>query len=316
MPEKVVPNSYFESIVETTDEWISSRTGIKERRNVLPGQAVSDLSTPAAEKAMEMAGVEPDQLDLIIVGTVSGDMPMPSTACFVQKNIDAKNATPFDISAACPAFIYGLSIAEKFIQDGSHDLALVVGGEVISNRLDYEDRSTCVLFGDGAGAAVLGPAENDSDGRLLSSHLKGDGSLWELLYLPGCGSRQPATYEMIDNREHLLKMNGKEVFKHAVRSMADVSLQALESNGVSSGDIDWFIPHQANLRIMEVVAKRLELPMEKTILTVHKYGNTSAATIPVALDEAVRDGRIKRGDLIRAASFGAGFTWGSSLFRF
>jgi len=209
-PEKIVPNSYFESIVETSDEWITTRTGIKERRNVLPGQALSDLVIPASNKALEMAGISADQLDLIIVGTVSGDMPTPSTACFVQQGIGAKRATPFDISAACPGFIYGLSIAEKFIQDGSHEYALVVGGEVISNRLDYEDRGTCLLFGDGAGAAVVGPSNGETDGELLSSHLHGDGSLWDLLYLPGCGSRHPASHEIIDERLHLLKMKGSE----------------------------------------------------------------------------------------------------------
>lgn len=316
IPEKVVPNSYFESILETTDEWITTRTGIKERRNVLPGQALSDMVIPASNNALEMAGISADQLDLIIVGTVSGDMPTPSTACFVQQGLGAKKATPFDISAACPGFIYGLSIAEKFIQDGSHEYALVIGGEVISNRLDYEDRGTCLLFGDGAGAAVVGPSDGETEGELLSSHLHADGSLWDLLYLPGCGSRHPASHEMIDEKLHLLKMKGGEVFKFAVRCLTEVSVEALEHNGITSDQIDWFIPHQANLRIMEVVAKRLEIPMEKIILTVQKYGNTSAATIPTALDEAVREGKIKRGDLVLTASFGAGFTWGSNLFRF
>jgi len=316
MPEKVVSNAYYESIVETSDEWITTRTGIKERRNVLPGQALSDLVIPASNNALEMAGISAEQLDLIIVGTVSGDMPTPSTACFVQQGIGAKNAIPFDISAACPGFIYAMSIAEKFIQDGSHEYALIVGAEVISNRLDYEDRGTCVLFGDGAGAAVVGPSDPDSESRLLSNHLYGDGSLWELLYLPGGGSRYPASHEMVDAKLHLLKMKGSEVFKFAVRCMTDVSIEALEHNGFTSDQVDWFIPHQANLRIMEVVGKRLEIPMEKIIQTVQKYGNTSAATIPVTLDEAVREGRIKRGDLVLATSFGAGFTWCSSLFRF
>ncbi len=316
IPEIVVPNSYFEEILQTTDEWITTRTGIKERRNVLPGQALSDLAIPASKNALEMAGISADQLDLIIVGTVSGDMPTPSTACFVQQGLEAKKATPFDVSAACPGFIYGLSIAEKFIQDGSHEYALVIGGEVISNRLDYEDRGTCLLFGDGAGAAVVGPSDGETDGELFSSHLHADGSLWDLLYLPGCGSRHPASHEMIDEKLHLLKMKGSEVFKFAVRCLTEVSIEALEHNGITSDQIDWFIPHQANLRIMEVVAKRLEIPMEKIIQTVQKYGNTSAGTIPTALDEAVREGKIKRGNLVLTASFGAGFTWGSNLFRF
>jgi len=315
-PERVVPNSYFEKIVDTTNEWIITRTGIKERRMIMPGEALSDLATPAAQRAIEMAGISPEDLDLIIVGTSTPDMLSPSSACIIQHKLKNKKAVAFDVNAACPGFIYGLSIAEKFIQDGSHEYGLVIGSEIVSNRIDYEDRSTCVLFGDGAGAVVLGPSNGNGNGEILSSHLHSDGSLWELLNVPGGGSRKPPSHDMLNQRLHVVKMKGNEVFKHAVRTMVDVAIEAMEKNGVSSEDIDWFIPHQANIRIMETVAKRLGIPGEKMIVTIHKYGNTSAASIPVALDEKVRSGKIKRGDLILMASFGAGFVWGAVLFRF
>ena len=315
-PERVVPNSYFEKIVDTTNEWIITRTGIKERRMIMPGEALSDLATPAAQRAIEMAGISPEDLDLIIVGTSTPDMLSPSSACIIQHKLKNKKAVAFDVNAACPGFIYGLSIAEKFIQDGSHEYGLVIGSEIVSNRIDYEDRSTCVLFGDGAGAVVLGPSNGNGNGEILSSHLHSDGSLWELLNVPGGGSRKPPSHDMLNQRLHVVKMKGNEVFKHAVRTMVDVAIEAMEKNGVSSEDIDWFIPHQGNIRIMETVAKRLGIPGEKMIVTIHKYGNTSAASIPVALDEKVRSGKIKRGDLILMASFGAGFVWGAVLFRF
>ena len=315
-PERVVPNSYFEKIVDTTSEWIITRTGIKERRMIMPGEALSDLATPAAQRAIEMAGISPEDLDLIIVGTSTPDMLRPSSACIIQHKLKNKKAAAFDVNAACPGFIYGLSIAEKFIQDGSHEYGLVIGSEIVSNRIDYEDRSTCVLFGDGAGAVILSPSNGNGNGEILSSHLHSDGSLWELLNVPGGGSRKPPSHDMLNQRLHVVKMKGNEVFKHAVRTMVDVAIEAMEKNGVSSEDIDWFIPHQANIRIMETVAKRLGIPGEKMIVTIHKYGNTSAASIPVALDEKVRSGKIKRGDLILIASFGAGFVWGAVLFRF
>jgi 3-oxoacyl-[acyl-carrier-protein] synthase III len=315
-PERIVPNSYFEKIVNTTNEWITTRTGIEERRMIIPGEALSDLATPAAQRALEMANIPAEDLDLIIVGTSTPDMLSPSSACIIQHNLRNKKAAAFDVNAACPGFIYGLSIAEKFIQDGSHTYALVVGSEVISNRIDYEDRGTCVLFGDGAGAVVLGPCNGNNNGEILSSHLHSDGSLWELLNVPGGGSRNPPSYDMLDERLHVVKMKGNEVFKYAVRTMVDVAYEAMEKNSLSSEDIDWFIPHQANIRIMETVANRLKIPLEKMIVTIHKYGNTSAASIPVALDENVRSGQINRGDLILVASFGAGFVWGAILFRF
>ena len=315
LPERVVPNSYFESIVETNDEWITSRTGIKERRMVVPGQAMSDLAVPAAARALEMAGQSPEDLDLIIVGTSTGDMLSPSTGCMVQHKLGAGNAVAFDVNAACPGFIYSLEAATKFIQDGSYKSVLALGCEIVSTRIDYRDRATCVLFGDGAGAAILGPAQ-DGEGRILSTHIKSDGDLWDLLYVPGGGSWNPPSHEMIDNRLQFVKMQGHEVFKYAVRTMVEASQEALEHNRITPDRVDWLIPHQANMRIMEAVAKRLHIPREKVISTVYKYGNTSAATIPTTFDEAVREGRIKRGDLVLVCSFGAGFTWGSALIRF
>ncbi len=316
IPERIVPNSYFESLVNTSNEWIVSRTGIKERRMVLPGQALSDLVVPAAEKALEMADLSPGDLDLIIVGTSTADMPTPSEGCMIQHRIGAKNAVAFDVNAACPGFIYGLAVAQKFMQDDSHRHVLLVGGEIVTHRTDFQDRNTCVLFGDGAGAVVLGQQTRKGEGEILSTRIYSDGDLWGLLNVPGGGSLNPPTHEMIDQRLQYIKMKGNEVFKHAVRSMVEASIAVLEEGGISDRQIDWFIPHQANIRIIESVAKLMEVPMEKVILTVHKYGNTSAATIPTALDEAVRSGQIKRGDLVLTASFGAGFTWGASLFRF
>ena len=316
IPERVVPNSYFQGIVDTTDEWITTRTGIQTRRMIEPGQALTDLATPASERALEMAGLPPEKLDIIIVGTSSADLLTPSAACILQHRLGAKNAMAFDVNAACPGYLYGLAIAQKFLQDGSHHHVLVVGGEIISNRINFKDRSTCVIFGDGAGATVLGHSNGDGEGEILTIRLNSDGDLWSLLYMPGGGSRNPPSYQMLDEGLHHLRMQGNEVFKHAIRTMVDAARRAMKSKKITSKEIDWFIPHQANMRIMEEVAKRLEIPMDKVIVTVHKYGNTSAASIPTALDEAVRSGKIRRGDLILANSFGAGFTWAAALFRF
>ena len=316
LPERIVPNSYFEKIVDTTDEWIITRTGIQTRRMINPGQGLSDLATPASEKALEMAGISPEELDLIIVGTTSADMLTPSAGCIIQHRLGAKKAVAFDINAACPGFIYGLAIAQKFMQDGSYHHALVVGGEIVSNRIDYKDRATCVLFGDGAGAVVLGHSSRNGDGEILSVGIQSDGDLWKLIHLDGGGSRFPPSQKMLDEGLHHLKMQGNEVFKYAVRTMVEASRSAMESEGITSEEIDWFIPHQANLRIMDTVAERLKISKEKVIVTVHKYGNTSAGTIPTALDEGVRSGKIQRGDLILASSFGAGLAWGAALFRY
>lgn len=316
LPERIVPNSYFEKIVDTTDEWIVTRTGIQTRRMIQPGQGLSDLATRASEKALEMAGLPPERLDVIIVGTSTADMLSPSSACIIQHRLGARNAVAFDINAACPGFIYGLAVAQKFMQDGSYHHALVIGGEIISNRIDFKDRATCVLFGDGAGAVVLGHSNSSGDGEIVDVQIQSDGKLWELIHVPGGGSRIPASLKMLEEGLQYLKMQGNEVFKYAVRIMVDSALKVMKSAGVTSNKIDWFIPHQANIRIMDTVAKRLRIPKEKMIITVHKYGNTSAASIPTALDEAVRSGKIQRGDLILTSSFGAGFTWGAALFKY
>ena len=315
-PERVVPNSFFEKIVDTTDEWIVARTGIQTRRMIEPGQALSDLAVYASEKALEMAELPPEKLDIIIIGTSSPDMLTPSSACIVQHRLGAQNAVAFDINAACPGFIYGLAVAQKFMQDGSYHHALVVGGEIISNRIDFKDRATCVLFGDGAGAVVLGHSNSTGDGEIMNVSIRSDGNLWNLIHVPGGGSRIPPSQQMLNEGLHYVKMQGSEVFKYAVRIMVDSALRAMRSKGITSDQIDWFIPHQANIRIMEMVANRLGISMEKVIVTVDKHGNTSAASIPMALDEAVRSGRIQRGDLILTSSFGAGLTWGAALFRY
>jgi 3-oxoacyl-[acyl-carrier-protein] synthase-3 len=311
----VVTNAWFESIVETSDEWIVSRTGIRERRMIEPGQAMSDLATPAAKRALEAAGVEAADVDLIVVGTSTADMLSPSTACLVQNNLGAHRAVAFDVNAACPGFLYGLTVAQKFMRDGSHRLTLVVGGDIVSNRIDYQDRTTCVLFADGAGAVVLEAAGEDGPAGVIDTNLGSNGALWNLLYVPGGGSRFPPTHEMIDQRLPYVKMQGNEVFKHAVRLMSESCQEVLARNGLTADDVDVLIPHQANLRIIEAVGKKLGIPLDKAMVTVHKYGNSSAATIPTALDEGVRQGRIKPGDLILCCSFGAGFVWGSALLR-
>jgi 3-oxoacyl-[acyl-carrier-protein] synthase-3 len=316
VPERVIPNSYFEKIVDTSNEWIVARTGIQTRRMIQPGQGLSDLATRASENALEMAGISPEKLDMIIVGTCSADMLTPSCACIIQHRLRAKKAVAFDINAACPGFIYGLSVAQKFMQDGSSHHALVVGGEIVSNRIDYKDRATCVLFGDGAGAVVLGHSSRNGDGEILSVDIQSDGDLWKLIHLPGGGSRFPPSQKMLDEGLHYLKMQGNEVFKYAVRTMVEAAHSAMKSEGITSEEIDWFIPHQANMRIMDTVAERLRIPKEKVIITVHKYGNTSAASIPTALDEGVRGGKIQHGDLVLTTSFGAGLTWGAALFRY
>jgi 3-oxoacyl-[acyl-carrier-protein] synthase-3 len=315
-PERVVPNSYFEKILDTSDEWITTRTGIKERRMIEKGQAMSDLATPASVSALQMAGISADELDLIVIGTSTADMLTPSAACMVQHQLGAKKAVAFDVNAACPGFIYGLTIAQKFMQDGSYERALVIGSEIISNRLDYKDRSTCVLFGDGAGAVVLGHSNGKDDGEILAMDIESDGDLWRLIHVPGGGSRIPASHEMLNEGLQYLKMQGNDVFKHAVRTLVGSANKIMAQQGITSDEIDWFIPHQANIRIMEVVAERLGIPSEKVIVTVHKYGNTSAASIPVAFDEAVRSGQIRKGDLVLVNSFGAGLTWGAALFRY
>lgn len=314
VPAKVLSNHDLEQLVETNDEWITSRTGIKERRIAAADEFTSTLATRAARNALEMAGIAAEDLDLILMGTITPDFPFPATACIVQHELGACKAAAFDLSAACSGFIYGLNLAEAYIKSGMARRVLVIGGEVLSRIMDYTDRNTCILFGDGAGAAVL-EADNGPRG-LLSSHIFTNGCHWGLLYQPGIGSRNPvgnpATHEQ---RLYFLRMEGNEVFKHAVRAMGDAAMTALEHNGYTPGDLGLLIPHQANRRIIEATGKRIGLPEEKVFVNLHKYGNTSAASIPIALDEANREGRIGEGELVLLAAFGGGFTYGSALLK-
>jgi 3-oxoacyl-[acyl-carrier-protein] synthase-3 len=317
MPEKILTNDELSKIVETSDEWISSRTGIRERRIAADDQATSDLASEAARRAMTAAGVTPEEIDLIVVATVTPDMFFPSTACFVQKKIGAANAVCFDISAACSGFLYALQIARHFLNAGTRTTALVIGAEKLSTLINWQDRNTCVLFGDGAGAVVIRAEDpgKDAPGRVLSTVMGSDGTLTDVLKVPGGGSACPITAENVTNRPNTIHMEGRETFKHAVTRMCKASEQALEAAGLTKSDIDMVIPHQANARIISAIADRLGLPMEKTFMNLDKYGNTSAATIPVALDEAHRQGKIKRGDVVLLVAFGGGFTWASSVVR-
>ncbi len=300
-------------MVDTSDEWITERTGIKERRIAGKNQAASDLAYSAAKSALERAGMEAESLDLIIVATVSGDMPMPSTACMLQQRLSAVNAAGFDINAACSGFLYGLHIADGFIRSGMHRKVLVVGTEVLSRLTDWDDRTTCVIFGDGAGAVILEQSEGESG--IIAMKIRSDGRLWELLNIPGGGSRFPASEETVRQKLHYIKMKGNETFKIAVRMLEDIALKTLEENNLKPSDLSLMIPHQANQRIIQATAERLNLPMEKVIMNLDRYGNTSAATIPIALDEAVTSGKVKEGDIILLEAFGGGLTWGSALIK-
>ncbi len=317
MPEKVLTNDDISKIVDTSDEWITTRTGIKERRIAAEGQATSDLAAEAARRAIADAGICPEEISLIVVATVTPDMFFPSTACFVQKKIGAANAVCFDISAACSGFLYALQVARHFINTGNRTTALVIGAEKLSSLINWQDRNTCVLFGDGAGAVVIRRAEEGSDaqGRVLSTVMGSDGNLADLLKVPGGGSACPITAENAPSRPNTIHMEGRETFKHAVTRMCQASEQALEMAGLKKEDITLIIPHQANLRIIQAIADRLGLPHDKAFVNLDKYGNTSAATIPVALDEARRAGRLKKGDIVLLVAFGGGFTWASSVVR-
>ena len=312
-PKKVLTNHDLEKMVDTSDEWIFDRTGIRERRICEKGQTTSDLAYEASIRALKMAGISAQDLDLIIVGTLTPDSAMPSLGCVLQAKLHAKKAAAFDIYAACSGFLYGLSIADGFIRSGIHSTILVVGAEALSRFTDWEDRTTCVLWGDGAGAAVV--QRHAGKRGILSTHLHSDGSYGDVLHIPGGGAAHPATHDTVEKRMHYIKMKGNETFKIAVRALEDVVQEALDHNKVKPEDIDLLVPHQANLRIIQAMAKRLNMPMEKVVLTIHKYGNTSAASIPMALDEAVRDGRVKENKLILLEAFGGGLTWASALIR-
>jgi len=313
VPERILTNADLEKMVDTSDEWIRSRTGMSERHISDDATATSDLSTQAAQKALAMAGLDASELDIIIVATVTGDTPFPSTGCYVQKNLGATNAAAFDISAACSGFLYGLTIANNLIGNGSFRNILVIGAETLSKITDYTDRTTCVLFGDGAGAAVVQPS--DGSRGIVTTLIKSDGRLTNLLYLPGGGSRHPATHETVDQKLHYLRMEGPEVFKAAVKAMGDAAVEALEKAGMKSSQLALLIPHQANIRIIQATARRIKLPMEKVFINVDRYGNTSAASIPIALTEAMEQGRVKQGDYCLLVSFGGGFTTGAVLLK-
>ncbi len=314
-PKKVLTNADLERMVDTTDEWITSRTGIKERRIANAGEATSNLAVRAAEAALENADVDPADLDLIIVATVTPDTFFPATACYVQSQLGAKKATAFDVSAACAGFLYALQISRNFINSCACHKVLIIGAEKLSSLTNYEDRNTCVLFGDGAGAAVLVRNDNESDrqGRVLSAVMGSDGDQTDILIVPGGGSAIPITPENCDQRLNSISMVGREVYKYAVNAMKKACEEALQAAGLSASDVDMVIPHQANIRIIEAIVDRLGVPMEKTFINLDKYGNTSAAAIAIALDEANRSGAIKSGDIVLLVAFGAGLTWAASV---
>jgi len=316
IPSKVLTNHDLEKMVNTSDAWIRERTGIENRRILEPGRVTSDLAVEAGAKACAAAGISPSEIDCIILGTVTPDMPMPATATIVQQKLGAPPGAAFDLSAACAGFIYGLGIGDAFIRQGMFKRVLVIGVEILSRVLDWKDRNTCVLFGDAAGAVVLGPERWEVKPRgILSTHMLADGTQWEQLFIPGGGSKHPTTAATVAENLHVVKMNGRSVFAHAVRNIASACQLAIDANGLRAEDIDLVVAHQANLRIVEGVAQRCNLPMSKFYINIQKYGNTSSASIPVALDEAVREGRLKEGMNVLFCALGAGFSWGSALYR-
>ena len=312
LPKKIVTNADLEKIVDTNDEWIRTRTGIEQRHLAEPGAALSDLATEAAQKALADAGVSAEEIDLIIFGTVTGDMKFPAAACLVQEKLGAKNAVAFDLAAACSGFLYSVTVAEGLMATSGYKKTLVIGGEILSSMVDWQDRNTCVLFGDGVGAVVLGPAEGERG--VLRTYLKSDGKFSRLLYNEG-GSLNPPSVESLAANKHYIQMEGPEVFKNAVISMTGALKRVLKETGMKVDDLDLLIPHQANLRIIEAVGKRFKIPPEKVYVNVDRYGNTSAASIPIALDEARRNGRVKVGSVVGMVTFGAGFTWAAGIVR-
>jgi 3-oxoacyl-[acyl-carrier-protein] synthase III len=312
-PEGILTNADLEKMVDTSDEWITTRTGIKQRRKAAPGEYTSLFAVRAAREAIERARIDPAEIDTLICATVTPDQILPSTACLIQAELGANNAAAFDIVAACSGFLYGLTMANGLIRTGQSRCALVIGAEVLTQYVDYTDRSTCVIFGDGAGAAVLGPV--DGERGILAARIKSDGRFAEHLYAPGGGTRLGSTAETITAGEHFFKMKGNELFKVAVRSMTDISRQVLEEAGLTAEDVNLFIPHQANQRITDAVASKLDVNLERVYSNISMHGNTSSASIPIALDECVEAGRVHEGDLVLLASFGGGVTWGGVLIR-
>ena len=315
-PTHILTNADLEKMVDTDDEWIKKRTGIEERRIASSEEDTSDLGVKAALLAIERAGIDKSEIDMIICATLSPDyLCMPSTACVIAGKLDIQNVMAFDISAACSGFVYMLSMAKAFIESDAKKNILLIGAEKISSVVDYTDRGTCILFGDGAGAAIIG-VTHDKNEAILDVHASADGRYGDLLITPGCGSKYPCSQETLDNRLNFIKMSGNDVYKIAVRTLTNDVIDILETNNLDVSQIDHFIPHQANLRIIEAVRSKLNFPIEKTVLTVAKYGNTSAASIPMAINDAYEEGRIKKGDLMLLDTFGGGFTWASALVRF
>ena len=312
VPQNIMTNHDLEKIVDTSDDWIRTRTGINQRHVVGENEASSDMSTKIAKTLLKKSQLSSTEIDVIIVGTVTPDHFTPSTAAIIQNNINAKNAWGFDLSAACSGFIYGLETGSALINSGKYNNVMVIGVDTMTSILDFQDRDTCVIFGDGGGGVILQPTEHNG---IIDSLLHMDGSGGEYLIIPGGGSKIPASLESIENRDHFIKQDGKTVFKHAVRGMADVSAKILSKNNLTGNDISLFIPHQANKRIIDAAAEKCGISKEKVLINIDKYGNTTAGTIPIALSEAVDDGKIKNGDYVLLSSFGAGFTWGSILLR-
>jgi 3-oxoacyl-[acyl-carrier-protein] synthase III len=316
LPEKILSNADLEKMVETNNDWIVERTGIRNRHLAAPDQNTSDLALIAAQRALEAANLSAQDLDMIIFSTVTPDQIMPSAACMLQKKLGARQVMAFDLSAACSGFVYGLSVADQFIRTGLYKHVLVVGAEVLHRYVNYKDRETCILFGDGAGAAIASRAEDGEDSSILSVHLHSDGSLGDLFVLPAGGSAMPFTQDVLDQNLQYVRMKGREIFKNAVRAMSQCCQEALDANKMTIDQIDWLIPHQANLRILDAVAHYFGIPNEKVIVNLQETGNTSAATVPIAFDEAIRDGRIKRGQHVLLTVFGAGLTSGSIMLRY
>lgn len=315
VPERILSNKELEGMVDTSDEWIVQRTGIRERHIAAEDESTSDLALQAARSALQQAGLDPLDLDAIILATLTPDTYCPAGACYVQNLLGAENACAFDLSAACTGFVYGITVGSSLVRAGVHSNVLVIGAETLSRFIDYSDRNTCILFGDGAGAAVLSRAEEGSESRLVDHYLRSDGSGTDLIIMPGGGSRQPASAGTVEGKKHFLTMQGSDVFKFATRSMQVLIETAIERNGISISDLDLVVPHQVNSRIIDTVLRKIDLPEDKIYLNLQRYGNTSAASVPMALHEAAEEGRIEKGNLVLLVAFGAGLTWGYNLVR-
>lgn len=315
-PKKILNNFDLEKIVDTTDEWIRTRTGMFERHICSPEEAASDLATQAAINAIEASNVKYKDIDMIICATISGDHPFPSTACIVQHRLGMKGFPAMDVSAGCTGFVYAVETARQFVENGTRQNVLVIGVDILTKITNWQDRNTCVLFGDGAGATILSRASSSDISRIIDVEIVADGSQGELLIQQAGGSRNPASHETVDKNLHTVYMEGNKIYKNAIKSMYSSSDELLRRNHLSTQDVDWIIPHQANLRIIEGLADKMKVPMSKVIVNIEKYGNTSSATIPIATDEAIRNKKIRRGDIILLTSFGAGLTWGSILARY